>query len=128
MKSKSKWLDWSPGAEMPQKLLNTEPSKPSKPHFVGFEGATRVVFSITRDASSQNPSQAGENRSPDLKVPVNQSGAPLPYGRRLYPPADEGQSNFVPGTSIPLPFGVRVLRYVPQQPSTEKGVSIRSSD
>ena len=128
MKSKSKWLEWTPGAEMPEKLLNTQPSKPSKPHFVGFEGATRGAFSITRDASSENPIDAGENRSPDLKVPTNQTGVPLPGGRRLYPPPNEGQSNFVPGTSIPLPFGVQVLRYIPQQPSTEKGASVRGSD
>ena len=128
MKSKSKWLEWTPGAEMPEKLLNTQPSKPSKPHFVGFEGAAQGVFSITRDATREDPSEAGENRSPDLKVPVNQTGAPLPNGRRLYPPAAEGPGNFVPGTSIPLPLGVRVIRYTPVQPNANKGAGITIAD
>jgi hypothetical protein len=128
MKSKSKWLDWAPGAETAPKHLDVEASKPSKPSFVGFEGAPRGAFPITRDASSENPIESGENRSPDLKVPVNQSGAPLANGRRLYPAAAEGPCNFVPGTLIPLPFGVRVLRYIPHQPSAEKGASIRNSD
>jgi hypothetical protein len=127
MKSKSKWLDWVPGAETAPKHLDVEASKPSKPSFVGFEGAPREAFPITRDASSENPIESGENRSPDLKVPVNQSGAPLANGRHLYPAAAEGPCNFVPGTLIPLPFGVRVLRYIPQ-PRAEKGASIRNSD
>jgi hypothetical protein len=49
---KSKWLDWTPGAEIMEKIARPKPSKPTEPGFVGFDGSTPADFAITRDPSN----------------------------------------------------------------------------
>src|SRR5438309_2104459 len=47
---RSKWLDWPRRPETMEKAPDLEPSKPTKPGFEGFVGASPRHFSITRDS------------------------------------------------------------------------------
>lgn len=50
---RSKWLDWQPGAETIGKTAEAQPTKPTKPSSVGFEGRSRQDFLITSDPSNR---------------------------------------------------------------------------
>jgi hypothetical protein len=117
---RSRWLDWAPGAEMPEKRSEVEPSKPSKPGSVGFDGADHTRFSITSDPSG-TAGQTHETHAAALEVSVNGTIAPRPSGTHERPATTAGQSRFVPGTSISVPLGVRVIGYFPTQP--DRGVA-----
>ena len=55
---RSKWLDWKPGVEIIEKGPDPEPTKPSKPGFVGFEGSLPGTFSITRESSGRTQTRS----------------------------------------------------------------------
>ncbi len=44
---RSKWLNWQPGSEIIEQAPDAQPTKPSKPGSVGFEGTAQRVFPIT---------------------------------------------------------------------------------
>lgn len=49
----SKWLHWQPNVRIIEKPGQSEPTKPSKPSSVGFEGSRSRGFSIKREPSVQ---------------------------------------------------------------------------
>ena len=79
---KSKWLDWTPGSETIEKTANPEPTKPTEPGFLGFEGEAPAHFSITRDSKSPSgrPRQCHQSE-PEV---ANKDALPSdPYAERL---------------------------------------------
>jgi hypothetical protein len=58
---KSKWLDWSDGSGIPEKSTNTEPTKLTKPSFVGSVGSMHSSpssFLAPGSGAADNPESA----------------------------------------------------------------------
>jgi hypothetical protein len=90
---RSKWLDWQRNAQIIEKTAQIEPTKPTKPSSVGFEGSRSTAFSIKHENISEQ-----EAHSP-IGVPTT-------------------RFSFEPAAAHPptLPRGLRLVRYEPKQP------------
>jgi len=136
---RSKWLDWQPSA---LNTAETQPSKPTKPGSVGFEGTPPPLFSITRDVEAP----ADLNMEPLLEASTLPKAevtavATVDQGSRVCAtevsnsPKGGTQplsgstallTGFIPGTKLPLPVGVRVISYTSSRSdtSTQAGIKI----
>jgi len=88
---KSKWLEWTPDSQIMGKVSNPEPTKPTEPGFVGFEGMVQAHFSITRDSKSASD-WARETKRSEPRVANEASSRPttIPAGVILIAPRFDG--------------------------------------
>lgn len=127
---KSKWLGWTPGAEIMEKSTTPDPTKPSKPSFVGFDGSSRAHFPLTRDSNSAS-GWVGESQQPEFQEADKSTGRlevvrqhPLfcpTAARETAPQAAPASEQGLQGIPAPpecpaLPGGVRLIRYEPKTP------------
>ena len=136
---KSKWLDWQPGV---LNMAETQPTEPTKPGSVGFEGTPLPLFSITRAseaiagltmepllAASTLPKTANPavtTVDPGSGVCAGEMNNAPKGGIQLLSSSSGALNSFIPGTKIPLPVGVRVISYTSSRSdtSTQAGVKI----
>jgi hypothetical protein len=71
---KSKWLEWKASTGILDEIANSEPSKPTQPSSVGFEGSTHEVLAITSELTKL---ETTGNSAPVESMPSD------PYSKRL---------------------------------------------
>ena len=86
---RSRWMDWQPKARITADSVGSEPTKPSKPGSVGFEGAISGETPIIREGAE--PSELAPCGSPHCGGCYE-----VAPGARLHPPkiSPEWQSRF----------------------------------
>jgi hypothetical protein len=113
---RSKWFDWHSTGGTTGKCSDAEASKPTKLSSEGFVGRGLAGFPASRDSSDQSV-RVNESQPTCLQPPANRAIMPPSSYTRGDSPTTPGQGNFVPGTSISLPPGVRLIKYSPSQPA-----------
>ena len=101
----NRWLYWTPSVRITKEPSDTKPSKPTKPGSEGFEGPCRADFPITRNPRDH------ESQAARPEAPTNGTTMPPSSDKRMNMPTTADKSNCVPGTSISLPTGVRLIKY-----------------
>lgn len=125
----SKWLTWTPRAETIEKTPAMEPTKPTEPSFVGFEGSTLADCPIIRGSEEQAGGPCVLEQSP-----ASPPTKPTEAGAQAFQTSKEQYSTKTPlvpagiattvrygGSCAPvqcpsLPRGVRLVRYEPKAP------------